>query len=127
MRAKTICTCRTSKKLEGKWRLVKEVHQGQETYGENNRLILDAEGTWRVEADGKTVGAGTLTLNPDANPKTIDYTFTQGAEKDQIFAAIYELDGDTFRHCGVMNGARPKGFTADAGSQNYLVTFQRER
>lgn len=119
-----------SKKLAGTWRLVNEVHKGEEALVEEtnpNRLIVDAEGNWRVEADGQTVGAGTLKLDPGANPKTIDYTFTQGEEKGQIFAAIYRLDGDSFTHCGVMGGERPKEFAADAESENYLVTFQRER
>jgi len=77
--------------------------------------------------NGKTVGGGSFTIDPDKNPKTIDYTFSEGEEKGQNFHAIYELNGDSFKHCGVMNGDRPKDFSADAGSENYLVMFEREK
>jgi uncharacterized protein (TIGR03067 family) len=118
------------KSLRGRWHLIKEIHQGKETPAEeikNGYIIFDADNNWRVEVDDKTVGGGTFIFDPDKNPKTIDYSFSIGEEKGQNFHAIYELNGDSFRHCGVMDGERPKDFSAGAGSKNYLVTFEREK
>jgi len=118
------------KDLRGRWRLVKEVHQGRETPAEeikNGFIIFGNENEWRVEVAGKTVGSGSFKVDPDKNPKTIDYAFAEGEEKGQNFLAIYELSGDSFKHCGVMNGERPKNFSAEAGSENYLVIFEREK
>jgi uncharacterized protein (TIGR03067 family) len=86
------------KGLQGRWHLMKEVHQGRETSAEdikNGFIIFDAENNWHVEANGKTIGGGSYTVDPDKNPKTIDYTFTDGEEKGQKFFAVYELDGDS--------------------------------
>ena len=80
-----------------------------------------------MEVNGKTIGGGSFKIDPGKNPKTIDYTFAEGVEKGKTFAAIYELTGDSFRHCGVMNGARPTDFSAAAGSENYLVSFERAK
>lgn len=115
-------------KLQGTWRLVKETDDGKEMSAEDARktkLTFDADGKWRVEFDGKVVGEGTLTLDPGKRPKTIDYTFTGGQDKGKVFKAIYELDGDSFKHCGVLTGPRPDEFTAKAGSGRSLTVFRR--
>jgi uncharacterized protein (TIGR03067 family) len=114
--------------LQGRWHLVKEVHNGVETPKDeirNGYLTFDAENIWRVEANGKPIGGGQYVIDSDKYPKTIDYTFSEGEEKGQTFRAIYEASTDSFIHCGVMNGERPKTFSAEAGSENYLVTFER--
>jgi uncharacterized protein (TIGR03067 family) len=118
------------KNLQGKWHLVKEVHQGVETPAEeikNGFIIFDAENNWRVEVDGEKVGGGSFKIDPDKSPKTIDYTFAEGEEKGKTFSAIYELGGGSFKHCGVMDGERPKSFSAGEDSENYLVIFEREK
>jgi uncharacterized protein (TIGR03067 family) len=76
-------------------------------------------------SERKTVGGGQYVIDPDKYPKTIDYTFSEGDEKGQTFRAIYETSADSFMHCGVMNGERPKTFSAEVGSESYLVTFER--
>ncbi len=116
------------KSLQGRWHLVKEIHQGKETPAEeikNGFIIFDADNNWHVEVDEKTVGGGIYIVDSDKTPKTIDYSFAIGEEKGQNFHAIYELSGSTFKHCGVMDGERPKDFSANADSKNYLVTFER--
>jgi uncharacterized protein (TIGR03067 family) len=118
------------KKLQGTWNLVKEINDGKEMSAEEakkTRVIFDAEGKWKVEFDGKIVAEGTLKLDPSKKPKTIAYTFTQGEEKGKTFLAIYELDGDSFKHCGVLQGARPTEFASQAGSGHILIMFQREK
>ena len=91
-----------------------------------NKLTFDDAGNWKVEIDGKVVGEGTATIDPSKKPKTIDYTFTKGEGAGAKFFAIYELNGDSFRHCGVLKGTRPSEFSSRAGSGQILTTFRRE-
>ncbi len=117
------------KKLHGTWRLVKETEDGKEMPAEEAKkakLTFDQTGNWKVQVDGKVIGAGTAVLDPGKKPKTIDYTFTEGEAKGTKFWAIYELDRDSFKHCGVLKGARPTEFTAKAGSGRTLTMFKRE-
>ncbi len=116
-------------KLQGTWRLVRELEDGKEMPAEQAkkiRLIFDREGKWRVEDGGKVVGQGTAKIDPTKKPKTIDYTFG-GEAKGTKFIAIYELDGDTFKHCGVLKGDRPARFESPPGSGHTLTIFQREK
>src|SRR5262249_3905919 len=97
-------------KLHGTWRLIKEIDDGKEMAepeSKDIRLTFSKDGTWQVEASGKVVGKGTMKIDSAKKPKTIDYTFTDGDQKGMKFIAIYELDGDTYKHCGVSKGDRP--------------------
>ena len=112
------------KKLRGVWRLVEEIDDGKHMPAaetKNNKLTFDGEGKWKVEIDGKVVGEGTAAIDPSRKPKTIDYTFTTGVR----FVAIYELDGDSFKHCGVLKGTRPQEFSSTPGSGQILTVFRR--
>lgn len=116
------------KKLQGAWAVVSETADGTEkSFAElrHIKLIFKADGTWQVEKEGKVVGRGAVKLGSDKTPKTVDYTFTSGELKGQQFNAIYDISGNTFRHCGVMNGARPDDFSAKAGSKRFSVVFHR--
>ncbi|HWO02292.1 MAG TPA: TIGR03067 domain-containing protein [Blastocatellia bacterium] len=118
------------KKLQGTWRLVDEFDDGIRTpAGEagKDKLIFEVTGKWKVESDGKVVGEGTATLDPTKRPKTIDYVLTVGAAAGTKFVAIYELDGDSFRHCGVLKGNRPTEFSSKPGSGQILTMFRREK
>jgi uncharacterized protein (TIGR03067 family) len=116
--------------MGGTWRIVEEVDDGKRLSGDQfskNRLIFDGSGAWKVESEGKVIGEGTATIDPGAKPKTIDYTFTKGEAAGSRFVAIYELDGDSFKHCGVMKGTRPTEFSSTPGSGQILTIFHREK
>lgn len=118
------------KKLRGIWLLVAEIDDGKQMPVQNavkNKLTFDGDGRWKVEIDGRVVGEGTSTIDPNKRPKQIDYTFTMGEAVGQKFVAIYELDGDLFRHCGVLRGRRPSEFSSTPGSGQILTTFKREK
>jgi uncharacterized protein (TIGR03067 family) len=118
------------KNLRGTWQLVEEIEDGKQMPAEEankNKLTFDTTGRWKVEIDGKVVGEGTATIDPTRKPKTIDYTFTKGDGNGARFIAIYELDGDSFRHCGVLRGTRPSEFSSKPGSGQILTTFRREK
>jgi len=118
-------------RLRGQWRLVSEIDDGKpmpaDQFVKKNILTFDATGKWVVEIDGKVVGEGTAKIDPTRKPKTIDYTFTKGENTGGRFEAIYELVGDSFRHCGVLKGTRPSEFSSKPGSGHFLVMFSREK
>ncbi|HYV05804.1 MAG TPA: TIGR03067 domain-containing protein [Blastocatellia bacterium] len=117
------------KKLAGTWRLIDEIDDGTRTpagLAKKDKLTFDLIGAWKVESDGKIVGEGTATIDPTKKPKTIDYTITKGEAAGTKFLAIYELDGDVFRHCGILNGARPSKFLSEPGSKQILTVFRRQ-
>src|SRR5262245_41576468 len=117
-------------RLQGTWNLVSEIDDGKEMPAEEAKkikLIVDGAGKWKVEVEGKVVGEGTAVLDPGKKPKTIDYTFTGGAQKGEKFLAIYELEGVTFKHCGALTGARPTEFASRPGSGRSLTMFRREK
>ena len=116
------------KKLRGAWTLVEEIEDGKPMpapEASKNKLTFDGTGNWKVEIDGKVVGEGTAVIDPNRKPKTIDYTFTGGDSPGAKFIAIYELDEDLFKHCGVLKGTRPTEFSSKPGSKQILTIFRR--
>lgn len=118
------------KTLHGTWSIVKEINDGKEMPAEEARKIkvtFGADGKWQVAVEGKVVAQGTMTLDPAKKPKIVDYVVTEGDDKGKKFIAIYELDGDSFRHCGALKGARPTEFGSPAGSGQFLTMFRRDK
>jgi uncharacterized protein (TIGR03067 family) len=71
---------------------------------------------------------GTWTLDSTARPKGMKITGVKGPNAGKTFPAIYELEGDRFRVCYDLSGAkRPTEFKTSAGTQLYLVTYKRNQ
>jgi uncharacterized protein (TIGR03067 family) len=65
-------------------------------------------------------------LNPTKTPKTIDYEFTDGHDKNKTYLGIYEIEGDTLKDCFAPPGdERAKEFAAKVGSNHTLITYRR--
>ena len=63
--------------------------------------------------DGKTLYAGTIKLDPGAEPAAIDFEHTEGTFKSRTWQGIYELDGDLLTICDDapdVNRERPAAF-----------------
>jgi len=77
---------------------------------------------------GQEPDRGNLKLNPAATPKEMDVIGTDGPNKGKTFPAIYEYDGDTLRICYDLSGkSRPTEFKSKEGTQQFLVTYKREK
>jgi uncharacterized protein (TIGR03067 family) len=77
---------------------------------------------------GEQADKGTVKLKPSAKPKEMDITGTDGPNKDKTILAIYDLDGDTLRVCYDLSGkGRPTEFKTKEGTQQFLVTYKREK
>jgi uncharacterized protein (TIGR03067 family) len=118
------------KKLLGTWSLVSEVDSGKERPAnqvKNIKLTFEEDGKWKVTNDGKVAYEGTFVVDPARKPKSIDYTFTAGQPKGSKFTAIYEVEEDSFKHCGVSKGQRPTEFESKPGSKQILTIFKRDK
>jgi uncharacterized protein (TIGR03067 family) len=119
------------KAYEGTWRVVSVEADGNslsEDDAKKYSVINTADGKWTLEADGTTIGQGTSIIDPTKTPKTIDFTPTEGPNKDKTSLGIYELSGDTRKLCYAPPGKdRPTEFSARAGTGFVLVQFKREK
>src|SRR6516225_7422861 len=100
------------KKLAGTWALVAELSGGQkrdDDYLKKIKWIINEDGTWKVLEDGEVKYRGKLTVDPAKKPKTIDSTLA-GDQEGTVVRSIYELKGDSLKHCFAVDRDRPKAF-----------------
>jgi uncharacterized protein (TIGR03067 family) len=77
---------------------------------------------------GAQTDQGTVKLESSAKPKAMMITGAEGPNKGKTLPAIYEVNGDTLRVCYNLGGQeRPTAFETKAGTQQFLVTYKREK
>ncbi|MFL5340861.1 MAG: TIGR03067 domain-containing protein [Gemmataceae bacterium] len=111
-------------KLAGTWQVVSQTEQGVAKRADEikgSTLVIDATGKWQALQDGVVAVKGAGKLDPSKSPKTADWTFDGS---DQVALAIYEVDGDTFKHCFSLT-KRPTQFASKAGSTDIYMVLKR--
>ena len=96
------------KKLAGTWEEVSHVADGKAMTADELKgttVVIDASGKWEAFKDGTSILKGTGKLDP--------------AKK-----AIYEVDGDTWKHCFSL-AERPTAFESKEGSGVHYVVLKR--
>jgi uncharacterized protein (TIGR03067 family) len=116
-------------KLQGVWNATGLTDKGRaEDPAKVRTLKLVVKGDkyiYEFESGTKKFEA-TFTLNPKANPKTIDVQFMEGPLKGRIMKAIYTLEGNDFKICGASE-KRPTEFTSTAENQWIMFNFKRAK
>lgn len=116
-------------RIAGTWRIVSLAVNGTSVAEEDARKITvenGSDGTWTVLEEGKVILKGTSTIDPLKQPKTLDFTPTEGDSKGTLHLGIYELGETTRRMCFSPPGqGRPTEFASTPGSETILLTFQR--
>ena len=116
------------KQIEGTWKVVALVVNGNQVMEEDAKkitVINGSDGTWTIRTVEKEI-KGTSTFDPTKKPKTIDFTPTEGGGKGELHLGIYELGEKTRKLCFAPPGKeRPTEFASAAGSEHILVTFER--
>jgi uncharacterized protein (TIGR03067 family) len=119
------------KLIEGTWRIVALEVNGNKSSDEDAKklsVVNGSDGTWTILSEGKEVAKGTNSFDPTKKPKTIDFTITEGGGKGNVHLGIYELGEKARKLCFAPPGKdRPTEFTSTPGSEQILVTFEREK
>lgn len=115
--------------IEGTWRVVTLVVNGNRAMDEDARkltVVNGSDGTWSLWSEGKEISKGASSFDPMKTPKTLDFTPTEGAGKGDPLLGIYELGGDTRKMCFAPLGkGRPSDFVSVPGSEHICLTFER--
>src|SRR4051794_7412841 len=109
--------------LQGTWRAGKIETGGRPVPTQAARrlsYVFASDRVTLVEGQEAT-GAGTVSVDPDANPKTIDVVMTSGPGCARSARGIYEVTGDHLTLC--IGEERPAGFSG-AGTAA-LVELER--
>jgi uncharacterized protein (TIGR03067 family) len=118
-----------AKTIQGSWKPVTAELAGQpmtDTVLKSISLKLD-NGKYEASVGGQS-DKGAYTLDSAAKPKGMTITGTAAPNSGKTFPAIYELKDDTLRICYDLSGAkRPTEFKTAAGTQLYLVTYNRKK
>ena len=117
--------------IAGTWRIVALVVNGNPVKPEDAKkltVVNGDDGTWSLRSEEKEISKGTSTFNPTKKPKTIDFVPTDGGGQGEQHQGIYELGEQTRRLCFSGPGKeRPTEFSSLPGSEQILVTFEREQ
>jgi uncharacterized protein (TIGR03067 family) len=117
-------------RLKGRWRSATYTLDGKPTPPEQLAdvvLTFGGDGMVEMANKGNVFVRGTAAIDPAANPRTMDLTFTEGPLKGKTALGIYEVEGDTYRLCRATPGKpRPGAFASGPGSGLALMTYRRE-
>jgi len=118
------------RKIEGLWRGVTLEIDGKKSPDADARalsILNSPDGKWVLRSDGADVLKGATVFDPTQKPKTIDFTAGDGGNADEQYLGIYELEDNTRRLCfAPKHRGRPTTFATTAGSDQILVTFERD-
>jgi uncharacterized protein (TIGR03067 family) len=117
-------------KLQGAWQLISGVVDGKELSNEevkNTQIIIKGNTFVFPNASGVgTSSKGTFTINPNADPKQVDSTATDGQNVGMVSLGIYEVEGERQKTCfGSPGKPRPIEFNSKPGSGNILQVWKR--
>jgi uncharacterized protein (TIGR03067 family) len=112
------------KKLVGTWQEVSHVQDGKALPADEIKgvtVVIDAAGKWDALKDGTSMLKGSVKLDPSKSPRAADWTIDAF---DMTALGIYEVDGDTWKHCFAV-GKRPTEFASKEGSGVTYVVLKR--
>jgi uncharacterized protein (TIGR03067 family) len=123
-------------RLQGKWRLAAEDHDGKvtkvATVRDGHIIAFEKDLLLEFTDEGKHLATkASLRLGPTRSPKTIDETIVYcpliPSARGTTIRGIYQLEGDELKlalPC-LPWGARPKAFTTRKGDRFMVVTYKR--
>ena len=100
--------------LEGAWTIVSLEIGGQKMPAGSARIVV--KGDHFTTTGMGAAYEGTIAVDANKRPKTLDMNFLSGPEKGNKNLGIFEVKGDTWRLCLDMTGkSRPKEFASKPG------------
>jgi uncharacterized protein (TIGR03067 family) len=119
------------KQLQGTWTATQAERDGNAADDVVGHRLSFTGHRFQIQSeDGKPLYAGTVRVDPSAQPTAMDFEHTEGALKGKAWQGIYALDGDTLTICDNapnLDKGRPAAFEATSGSGYVLITFTRAK
>ena len=112
------------KALSGTWEETSHTADGKAKTADEVKgrtVVIDAAGKWEAFQDGTSLLKGTVKLDASKKPRAADWTI-EGS--DMVAKGIYEVDGDTWKHCFSL-ADRPTEFGSKEGSGVYYIVLKR--
>jgi uncharacterized protein (TIGR03067 family) len=115
-------------KFEGTWKMESFMMDGKPSPSKDFadfKMTLKGDTFTTEGAEGKS--SGTYKIDPTKKPKTLDITFSTGANDGVTMLGVYELDGDTYKVClpTAPGAERPKELASKEGSGLVFEVFKR--
>jgi uncharacterized protein (TIGR03067 family) len=119
------------KTLQGTWTATQAERDGTAAHDVVGHQLSLTGNRFQIQSeDGKPLYAGTVRVDPSAQPAAIDFAHTEGALQGKAWQGIYALDGDMLTVCDNapnLDKGRPAAFAAPSGSGYVLITFKRAK
>jgi uncharacterized protein (TIGR03067 family) len=112
------------KKFVGTWQEDSNTVDGKARPAEDvkgSTVVIAADGKWEALKDGAVYLKGSVKLDPSKSPRAADWT-VEGFDKPAL--GIYEIDGDTWKHCFHFD-KRPTEFGSKEGSGVVYIVLKR--
>jgi uncharacterized protein (TIGR03067 family) len=114
--------------FQGEWKLVKYVsgRAAEDPQDVAGKVVVKGD---RVALHFRGDEAGTFTLDPKADPPTIDITLDmKNLGKDVVVKGVYKLEKDKLTVCFGLNATdRPKAFKVEAGTDTAMFVLERAK
>jgi uncharacterized protein (TIGR03067 family) len=118
--------------VQGAWKVVKFTVAGKDQADDllkKLRVTIEGDKFTMKLADG-VIGEAQFKLDPSKSPRQIDMVNLSGPEKGQVRLGIYEIDGNTWKACFLLNDAakkRPANFEPVAGTLSSILVLERSK
>jgi uncharacterized protein (TIGR03067 family) len=116
--------------LAGRWQSVSYTLDGKKFADEplkKIQLLIDRDGKATALNDGKVFIVSAITVDPSAEPMSMDLTYTDGEYKGTASLGIYKIEDGVLTICRApAKKARPTAFGSAVGSGLTLMTYRRE-
>jgi uncharacterized protein (TIGR03067 family) len=120
---------RDLKLLQGAWIMAALEVNGTEVPANKleGTVLTIKENQYIVRVKDKLTTTAVMELDPAKNPKELNMTPQDGANKDKLHKGIYKIDGDTFKVARGLNPdqERPNQFATWPGTNYFVVTWKR--
>lgn len=111
--------------IEGEWKMTEFVKGGKPR--PEQLATVTIKGDKLTISDGEREEVVTITLDPKADPATIDLKVEKGKGREQTIKGIYKIEKGKLSICFGMDGDadRPKEFKSDADTKTGLMVLER--
>ena len=117
-------------RIQGTWTMhALEVNGTDVPAAKLESALLTVKGDrYEVKVKDRVVQAFQLTLHPNKDPKELDMTALDGANKDKVHKAIYTFENELFVFCRGLNPEyeRPNQFATWPGTSYFVVKWKKK-